>query len=95
MKHDTPSVPAGDLVSYDRWLEELGISAPTGWRWRKSNLIRTVNINGRVYIRRSEIADFERRAQAGDFAKTRKTPTSTRHLRPKIGESTATEECAV
>ena len=72
--HVSNPLPASDLVSYDRWLEEIGISSPTGWRWRKRGLIPTTNINGRVYVRRSDVAAFERRAQAGDFARTPTMP---------------------
>ncbi len=66
---------ASDLISYDRWLEEISISPATGWRWRRDNRIATININGRAYIRRSVIAEFERRAIAGEFAKTPKVPS--------------------
>jgi hypothetical protein len=58
-----------NLVSYDKWLSEIGITAATGYRWRKRGMIRTVNVYGRVYIARTEIADFERNAAAGAFAK--------------------------
>jgi hypothetical protein len=63
-----------DLIAYDAWLASLPISAATGWRWRKRGWIPTVNIAGRVYISRSAIAEFERRAAAGEFAQEHITP---------------------
>jgi hypothetical protein len=63
-----------NLAAYDKWLEDMGISAATGWRWRRAGLITTVNILGRVYISREAVESFERRAAAGDFAKVHQTP---------------------
>jgi hypothetical protein len=72
------SIPsASDLVAYDRWLAELPISPATGWRWRKRGWIPTINIAGRVYVSRSAIAQFERRAAAGEFAREHITPKRT------------------
>jgi hypothetical protein len=67
---------ASNLVSYDRWLSDVGITPTTGWRWRKRGVIETVNIYGRIYISRQQIARFEQRAAAGDFAKEHKTPAA-------------------
>jgi len=63
-----------DLVAYDEWLKQVGITHATGWRWRKRGWIPTVNICGRVYVSRSAIAEFERRAGASEFAKEHVTP---------------------
>jgi hypothetical protein len=63
-----------NLSAYDKWLEDMGISAATGWRWRRDGLITTVNILGRVYISREVVEAFERRAAAGEFAKVHQTP---------------------
>lgn len=63
-----------NLSAYDKWLENMGITAATGWRWRRDGLITTVNILGRVYISREAVESFERRAAAGDFAKVHQTP---------------------
>ncbi len=60
-------VPVGDLVLFNRWLESIGITAATAWRWRRDGLISTVNISGRVYVSRNEIARFEKCAGRGDF----------------------------
>jgi len=64
-----PHETAGNLVSFDGWLDSLDKTRTTGWRWRKDGLIKTVNIFGKLYITRDEVAKFERRAIAGDFSK--------------------------
>ncbi|MEI6391410.1 MAG: hypothetical protein WCT12_09915 [Verrucomicrobiota bacterium] len=56
------------LVSFKRWLDELGVTATTGWRWRKRGVLHTTNIYGRLYISEEAIADFVQRAEAGEFA---------------------------
>jgi hypothetical protein len=63
-----------DLVSYDKWLSDVAITATTGWRWRKRGIIRTINIYGRLYVSRQQIADFELRAAAGELARENKIP---------------------
>jgi hypothetical protein len=70
----TDQIPTSSLVSFERWLEEIGKTPATGWRWRKRGWIKTVNIAGRLYISREEIAEFERRASAGEFSKIHETP---------------------
>ncbi len=65
---------SGTLVSFDGWLESLDKTRTTGWRWRKEGLIKTVNIFGKLYISRDEIARFERRALAGEFHKDARVP---------------------
>ncbi len=69
------TTPPAQLVSFDGWLNDLGRTRVTGYRWRKLGLVKTENIFGRHYISREEIAQFERRAMAGEFAQTRATPT--------------------
>jgi hypothetical protein len=66
--------PASPIILFDRFLESLGITPATGWRWRKRGWVNTLNISGRVYIARAEISRFEERVAAGEFAKTHKTP---------------------
>ena len=70
--HSTQTT-ASNLVPFDGWLSELGRTRCTGWRWRETGIVATVNIHGRHYITREEIARFESRAMAGDFAKTADT----------------------
>lgn len=73
MKHetDTTTAPISNLVPFDDWLSQLGKTRCTGWRWRKEGIISTVNMFGLYYITREEIARFEARAMAGDFAAKR------------------------
>jgi hypothetical protein len=68
-------LPFSNIVSFDRWLESIGKTPATGWRWRQRGWIVTLNICGRVYISRDEIGRFEARAAAGEFAKVHATPT--------------------
>ena len=59
---------AGDLVAFDAWIRSLDRTRPTGHRWRKQfPWLETINIFGKLYIRRKIIAEFERRALAGEF----------------------------
>jgi len=55
------------MVSLDRFTEQMRLSKTTMWRFRKRKMLTTVNIYGRQYISRSEIAKFN--ARAGQFAK--------------------------
>jgi hypothetical protein len=66
--------PITSLRPFDHWLKELGKSRATGWRWRVNGLVETCNILGRHYISDEEIARFERRARAGEFARELTTP---------------------
>jgi hypothetical protein len=59
---------AGDLVSFDRWIGSLNRTRATGHRWRRQfPWLKTINIFGKLYIRRKTIEEFERRAMAGEF----------------------------
>jgi len=69
--------PTSGLRAFERWLEEIDKTPATGWRWRKRGWIKTINIAGRLYVSREEIAEFERRAAAGDFAQLHATPNRT------------------
>ena len=57
------------MMSLDKFIEQTGLSAVTVWRYRKKGMLTTVNICGRQYILRAEIARFNERAAAGEFAK--------------------------
>lgn len=72
----TPN-PISDLVPFDEWLASLGRSKASGWRYRKQNLIPTANLMGRIFVSRAAIAEFERRALAGEFAKPQRAPNQT------------------
>jgi hypothetical protein len=55
-------------MTFDRWLESIGRSRVTGWRWVEHGMIQTVNINGKNYITREEDERFWHRAATGEFA---------------------------
>ena len=55
-------------VTFERWLEAVGRSRVTGWRWVELGMIQPVNILGRNYITREEDLRFWSRAKAGEFA---------------------------
>ena len=62
-------VPTKDaLVPWSAWLLEMGVSSVTGWRWRQRKWVVPININGRLFICRDEIAKFNSRAARGEFA---------------------------
>lgn len=75
---DDKQSTVSNLVAFDRYLESVSVTPTTGWRWRRRGWIKTVNIAGRVYVERSEIADFERRAAAGEFSQVHRTPVRKR-----------------
>jgi hypothetical protein len=56
-------------IALDKFTEESGLSAVTGWRYRRAGWLNTMNICGRHYLTRSEIARFNARAAAGEFAR--------------------------
>ena len=58
-----------NLVPFRSWLADMALDRVTGWRYRKQGLVRTCSIHGRIYIHADEIARFEARAAAGEFAK--------------------------
>lgn len=64
----------GNLVALNQWLTSLGVQPITAWRWRKRGWLPVTNICGRVYVSRETIADFERRAAAGEFSQVHKAP---------------------
>ena len=55
------------LMALDKFIEQTGLSPVTIWRFRKKKFLETVNICGRHYVLRSEIARFNSRALAGEF----------------------------
>ena len=56
-------------MSLDKFIEQTGLSAVTVSRYRRKAMLATVNICGRHYILRAEIARFNQRVAAGEFAK--------------------------
>jgi hypothetical protein len=77
-EHIISDKPASNLLVYDRWLQEIGRTPASGWRYRRRRWISTINIAGRLYVTRDEVARFEARAAAGEFSKTLKTPNRKR-----------------
>ena len=63
------------IMALNKWLHETGVSKITAWRWRKRGWLKTVNVSGRVYVTAEGIAEFMRRAEAGEFAAEHKAPT--------------------
>ena len=76
MRSDSNGAKPG-VVALSKWLAEIGVTACTAWRWRKSGMLRTVNIAGRVYLTQAAIQDFTRRAESGEFSKVHPTPRRT------------------
>lgn len=75
---ETKVVPIGGPrppLALSKFLEEMNVTAVTAWRWRKQGKLKVVNISGRLYVPQTAIEDFNRRAEAGDFAKDHITPT--------------------
>jgi hypothetical protein len=68
------SLDAEPMMSLDKFIEQTGLSSVTVWRYRKKGMLTTVNICGRQYIFRAEIARFNQRAAAGEFAKSPNPP---------------------
>jgi len=57
------------LISFNKFLEEMGVTNTTGWRWRKRGVLQTVNVYGRLYVTEETIREFHQKAVAGAFAK--------------------------
>jgi hypothetical protein len=65
---------SGGIISLSSWLQSIGKTACTAWRWRRKGWLKTVNICGRQYLTQEAIDEFTRRAAAGDFAQVHKVP---------------------
>ncbi len=66
------------IQSFATFLRSLDRDTVTGWRWRKAGMIQTLNICGRQYVTAEAVAEFKRRAEAGEFARDHKTPLKTK-----------------
>jgi hypothetical protein len=71
---------AEPIMSLDKFIDQTGLSAVPIWRYRKKRMLETVNICGRQYILRSEIARFNARPAAGEFAKPPNQPKKSNSL---------------
>jgi hypothetical protein len=67
MQHNSKQFTTQGIVSYDRFLENMGRSQVTGWRWRRLGWLQTLNIAGRLYLEAAEIDRFLARARRGEF----------------------------
>jgi len=55
-------------LSLDEFMRQSGLSPTTCWRYRWQGWLKTITIAGRHYVTREAIAEFNRRATAGEFA---------------------------
>lgn len=56
------------LIALNRWCRMAGIAPVTAWRYRRRGWLKTLNICGRIYVTSTALAEFLRRAEAGEFA---------------------------
>jgi hypothetical protein len=70
-----PEPTSTSVVSLSKWLEQVGVTSCTAWRWRKKGWLKTINIAGRQYLTQDAIDAFQRRAAAGEFSQLHKTPS--------------------
>jgi hypothetical protein len=64
-----PAIDSEPPIALDKFIQQSGLSAVTVWRYRRLGWLNTLNICGRHYLTRAEIARFNTRAAAGEFAK--------------------------
>jgi hypothetical protein len=64
-----PVIDSEPPIALDKFIRESGISTVTVWRYRRAGMLNTLNICGRHYLTRAEIARFNARAAAGEFAR--------------------------
>jgi predicted site-specific integrase-resolvase len=62
-------IPTVGLRAARAVVRDRGISDTTLWRWCRRGWIKAVNISGKNYIDVSSLAEFDRRAAAGEFSK--------------------------
>jgi hypothetical protein len=67
--------PTAAVISLSKWLEQVGVTSCTAWRWRKKGWLKTINIAGRQYITQEAASEFQRRASSGEFSQSHKTPS--------------------
>jgi hypothetical protein len=74
---------AEPMMSLDKFIEQTGLSAVTVWRYRKKGMLTTVNICGRQYILRAEIARLMNAQLPANLLNHRNFPFSRIH--PLLG----------
>jgi hypothetical protein len=70
-------------ISLEAFCQSMGWSDTTAWRYRKENKLTTTNIAGRLYIMPKDLREFNRRVEAGEFAKKHVTPNKKKKLAPE------------
>ena len=73
-----PLPPPAAIISLAKWLEQVGVTPCTAWRWRRKGWLKTVNIAGRQYLTQEAIDEFHHRAATGEFAQVHKVPAPKR-----------------
>jgi hypothetical protein len=63
------AMPATGLRAAKAVCRDRGISDVTLWRWGRRGWIKIVNICGKCYVDLESLAEFDRRAALGEFAK--------------------------
>jgi hypothetical protein len=66
-------------MEFALWLSKLGLSRPTGYRYRRDGKVKTHNVEGREFILTEEIIRFWVRVKAGEFAKAPRGASAKRH----------------
>jgi hypothetical protein len=80
VKEDAELQIAGGM-ELGKWLDLIGRGPTTGYLWRQEGQngeparIKTVNIDGKLFVRVEAIKEFWDRAEAGEFAKKPVVPT--------------------
>ena len=73
-------------ISLDAFIQRIGVTDTTAWRWRKRGWLNTRNIAGHLYVAPKDLREFNRRMEAGEFAQELKTPKRTRHCQNSFAE---------
>jgi hypothetical protein len=60
---------ATGLIAQSKFCSDAGIDPVTAWRYVQRGWLRPVKLANRVFFRASDLAEFERRAVAGEFAR--------------------------
>ena len=78
--HSDDALPlnAHPPLSLDQFMRQSGLSPASCWRYRKRGWLVTSVIAGRHYVTREEIARFNARAKAGEFAGKIPNPSAAR-----------------
>ncbi|MHC1767933.1 MAG: hypothetical protein AB9869_27280 [Verrucomicrobiia bacterium] len=63
------SVATGGFRAQKAVARDRGVSDVTVWRWAQRGWIKIVTVCNRPYVTLASLAEFDRRAAAGEFAK--------------------------